>query len=345
MEVPVALSDLIQNADQRYADAKGFSNPVLNKTATQFNESLLFWAQCTGEGVVVADIRKKILSTNPYVANLTKYCQSELESLSLDQLFKVHYKLWLKPKENHDGAQSIYQYRRFKAHISTKERKSIAVKGTLVKTRWFNQPAIILIFKAIKQTSRKEDALKHGFKKMRDLFLKERRQMTRVNQQLRQLQQVLDTKEHEVDHLKSELLDTSNALSALTRHLDKEKKAYESDISRSVITKILPILKTLQQDKKLSHYTLELNLLESYIGGLSPDGMKNQAIFSFLSETEGQIATLVKKGMTSKKIAALLCVSSETVRTHRRNIRKKLKIQNTNVNLRTYLTQISTTSL
>lgn len=339
----MAISDIMQNSDQRYADAKGFPNPVFNKTATQFNESLLLWAQNTGEGIVVADLQKKILFTNPYVSNLTKYHQSELESLGLDQLFKVHYKLWLKPEEKHNSTRSICQHRRFKALILEKEQKAIAVQGTSAKTRWFRQPAIILFFKAIEQTSRKEKALKHGLKKMGDLFFRTIREMTRLNQQLRQLQQALDTKEHEVHQLNSELLDTNNALSALARHLDKEKKAFESDISRSVITKILPIVKTLQQDKKLSRYTLELNLLESYIGGLSPDGMKNQGIFSFLSETEGQIATLIKKGMTSKKIAALLCVSSETVRTHRRNIRKKLKIQNTNVNLRTYLTQNSTT--
>lgn len=310
----------MQHADRRLA----FSNPGV--------DNILLLAQCAGDSIVVSDYQNRILFANPSVANLTKYSQREIKSLRLDQLFKVHHKSWLRPEEKYTGFHRKYLHHGFKAQIIQKQAKAIAVKGTSAKTKWISQPAIILIFNAINQTNQKEKALKHGIKKMGNLIDSKSRKLGK-------LQKALDEKKQEVTHLNKELMDNNGALSALARHLDKEKKAFESEISRSVVTNILPILKTLQQDNKLSRYALELNLLESYIGALSPDGLKNQGMFCCLSETEGQIATLIKKGMTSKKIAALLCISSETVRTHRKNIRKKLKIQNTDVNLRTYLNQ------
>ena len=341
----MALVDLMPRSVRRSAFVNGFSDPILYESVTDFNESMLLWAKWAGEGIVVAEFQNRIIFANPFVPIITQYSLSELGSLGLDQMLKVHYKSWLNPKENYNSAQATCQYRWFKVQIIHKEGKTIAVKGTTSKTKWFSQPAIFIILKAKKKTYQKEKALKHGLKKMRNLFRRKSKELAQVNQQLQQLQLALDAKEHEVNHLKNELLDTNNALSTLARHLGNEKKAFESEVSRLVITNILPILKTLQQDKKLSPYTLELNLLESYIESLSPNGLKNQSMFSCLSKTEGHIASLIKKGMTSKKIASLLCISGETVRTHRKNIRRKLKIQNTDVNLQSYLSHNPTTGI
>jgi DNA-binding CsgD family transcriptional regulator len=49
------------------------------------------------------------------------------------------------------------------------------------------------------------------------------------------------------------------------------------------------------------------------------------------------VAVMVKNGLTSQKIADMLYISLDTVKTHRKNIRKKLKIQNSKVNLTSYL--------
>jgi len=58
---------------------------------------------------------------------------------------------------------------------------------------------------------------------------------------------------------------------------------------------------------------------------------------SRLTHKEIRIANLIKQGMTSKEIAALLHVSERTVTTHRDNIRKKIGLKSHKVNLRTYL--------
>jgi len=56
-----------------------------------------------------------------------------------------------------------------------------------------------------------------------------------------------------------------------------------------------------------------------------------------LSTTELRIASMIKNGMSSEEIAEYLYISSFTIKTHRRNIRRKLNLQNSGVNLRAYL--------
>jgi DNA-binding NarL/FixJ family response regulator len=47
-----------------------------------------------------------------------------------------------------------------------------------------------------------------------------------------------------------------------------------------------------------------------------------------LSERELEIIQLIKEGLSSKQIAAQLCLSFKTVEVHRYNILKKLNLRN-----------------
>jgi DNA-binding CsgD family transcriptional regulator len=46
---------------------------------------------------------------------------------------------------------------------------------------------------------------------------------------------------------------------------------------------------------------------------------------------------MIKNGFSSEQIARVLYTSPHTIKTHRRSIRKKLKLQNAEVNLASYL--------
>jgi len=50
---------------------------------------------------------------------------------------------------------------------------------------------------------------------------------------------------------------------------------------------------------------------------------------------------MIRRGMGTKEIAAAIGISADTIDTHRRNIRRKLRINNENVNLSTFLRQMT----
>jgi len=56
------------------------------------------------------------------------------------------------------------------------------------------------------------------------------------------------------------------------------------------------------------------------------------------------VASLVKDGKASKEIADILNVAETTVHFHRKNLRKKFGLSNSQTNLRSYLLSISQSS-
>jgi ATP/maltotriose-dependent transcriptional regulator MalT len=141
----------------------------------------------------------------------------------------------------------------------------------------------------------------------------------------------------ELEYVNRQLVDTNNALSVLARNLEKTRKESENRIISRVRTIVIPFIEKLQQDRNLQRYGADLKLLAGFIENLTSDLAADLKIAAALSATELHIASLVKNGMTTEEIAQHLNISPDTVKTHRKNIRRKLKIQDSNLNLRVYL--------
>jgi DNA-binding CsgD family transcriptional regulator len=92
----------------------------------------------------------------------------------------------------------------------------------------------------------------------------------------------------------------------------------------------------MQQDERLQPYqarlTLLVNAIEEAVSGLA----MHLSVIPALSAREMRIAVMIKNGMTSEEIASYLHISPETVKTHRRNIRKKLGLIGRGDQLRAY---------
>lgn len=134
---------------------------------------------------------------------------------------------------------------------------------------------------------------------------------------------------------KSDLSEESLSLRNTETDPDASKK-----MALTIQSRIMPILKDLQKEKTQTsdRFCEDLDLLKSYLSSLTRCLTEGDFIASCLSYTEMQVATMIKNGMSSAQIADKLNISIDTVKTHRRNIRKKLNIQKSNVNLRTFLT-------
>jgi len=170
---------------------------------------------------------------------------------------------------------------------------------------------------------------------------------SRVNKRTKELKAALSEmkrKEEELVKLKiysekinKELMETNQALTTLARNIDREKELLQNKIYNTIVTDVMPLITELQNNKTCQRCSADLEVMKIHLNGLISGPTEYQDIITLLTEHEMRVAVLIKKGLTNKKIANMLFISEHTVKTHRRNIRKKLKISDSNINLCSYL--------
>lgn len=133
------------------------------------------------------------------------------------------------------------------------------------------------------------------------------------------------------------LKDTNTSLTVLAKNIDIDKKEARKKIFSTVNERIMPILTGLKNEEMLERYRTELDILVEQIQGLTKGPRWQTPLSGILSVAETRVAVMIKNGLSSQTIAKELNISSDTVKTHRRNIRKKLNIQNKSINLAAYL--------
>lgn len=137
--------------------------------------------------------------------------------------------------------------------------------------------------------------------------------------------------------LNQELLETNKAVSILAKALEKKKAESEKQVATTITTKIMPIVDQLRRSPDFAGKHPEIDVMAAYLHELTSHMGKAVQVISILSDAEARVATLIQNDLSTKEIAAYLNISLLTVKTHRRNIRKKLGLQNTQENLVTFL--------
>jgi len=157
----------------------------------------------------------------------------------------------------------------------------------------------------------------------------------------RQAEAAFKASEPKLVELSNELLETNKALAVMARNFDRSREEVEKAVARAVSSKIVPIIRDLQNDRRFEGCLTELGMVANYLNDMVSNLTKGVRITGPLTSTETKVAVMTQNGMKSLEIANHLHISLETVKTHRKNIRKKLGIQNSNLNLFTYLSQPS----
>jgi len=140
-----------------------------------------------------------------------------------------------------------------------------------------------------------------------------------------------------LENLNTQLLDTNRALSIFAQNIEREREEIEKRIALKLRNLIIPIVVRLKNDPALHTYENQLDMLTKQIEDLTSGFAMDSRVAMSLSFTELQIASLIKNGVTTDGIAKQLHIAESTVRTHWKNIRKKLKINNAQFSLRNYL--------
>jgi len=145
-------------------------------------------------------------------------------------------------------------------------------------------------------------------------------------------------REMELEIKTGNLEEVNTALKVLLKKRDEDRKEIEEKVLFNVKELIIPFLNKLKASRMDSRQRSYLEVLESNLNDIiSPYSRHLSYKYLNLTPTEIQVGNLVKQGKTTKEIAEMHNLSTTTIDSHRKNIRKKLGINNKKANLRTHL--------
>jgi DNA-binding CsgD family transcriptional regulator len=131
---------------------------------------------------------------------------------------------------------------------------------------------------------------------------------------------------------------TKEALQIILDGIEVQKKELEEEITHNLNRTIRPTLDQLRSEnisEKASFLleSLELNLTHVF----SSFGLNISQGHHSLTPRELQVCQMIRSGLQSREIAKIMGVSCQTVLVHRKNVRKKLRLTKSNMNLASFL--------
>jgi PAS domain S-box-containing protein len=145
-------------------------------------------------------------------------------------------------------------------------------------------------------------------------------------------------REKELDEQSQHLEAINTALRVLLKKREEDKKEFEEKILSNMKELVLPYLEKLKKTHLDQTQKLYVDILEANVGKIVSPFLQNlSSKFVGLSPMEIQVANLIKEGKGTKEIAELLCISENTVLSHRYHLRTKLRIKGKSISLRSYL--------
>jgi PAS domain S-box-containing protein len=152
-------------------------------------------------------------------------------------------------------------------------------------------------------------------------------------------EQALLESQAQLQEQKKALEQKNIALGEIIAQIEFEKQKIKEDVALNVRKVIAPTLDLIgQQVTEKTH----LDLLRHHLEDLtSTYGDRITARTANLTPKEIEICNMIKAGLSSKDISQLLKISTPTVEQHRKNIRRKFNLTNTDTNLSTFLRNLS----
>ncbi|MBI9104399.1 MAG: hypothetical protein JEY99_18425 [Spirochaetales bacterium] len=141
-----------------------------------------------------------------------------------------------------------------------------------------------------------------------------------------------------LDSQSSKIMEQELALGVLGRQLsDKINNSYVN-LHDNLHSQVMPLIHKIlreNRDKELANHLETLNMMLLKLDSNAMDSSKIQE--KDLTFREKQIAGYIQKGLSSKEISDILCISKKTVDFHRTNLRKKFRIDETQADLKSFL--------
>ncbi len=167
-------------------------------------------------------------------------------------------------------------------------------------------------------------------------------ELEKLQGERKQANLALKKRETELEINTKKLDEVNTALKVLLKQREQDKTDLEEKVVIHMKALVLPYLEKLKTGKLSARQKSYIDDLESNLNEIiSPFVRRLSSSYWNLTPKEIQIADLVKKGKTSKEIAAFFNSSVRVVDFHRHNIRKKFGLINKRSNLKTHLLSLS----
>lgn len=287
-------------------------------------------------GILVANGGGGFVYANRQAAAITGYSVSELLQISFEDLNHPSER----GKSSDRLAKSINGKSipgRYEMLFVKKDGSSLPVEISDSRMIWSDQPVLLMFFKDMSLQRLMEEEQGKAHLELEQRVKERTHELTDVANKLEQNQQELLRNKKELERANKELVQTNTALSVLARNIDRKRDEVEKKIAQSVRSHVLPLIRELSDDNISDSIRAKMEVLAVYLNGLTPGATKSTDVIAVLSTTELRVAMMIKNGFSSEDVARLLYISLHTVKTHRRNIRRKLGINNKSINLASYL--------
>jgi PAS domain S-box-containing protein len=165
---------------------------------------------------------------------------------------------------------------------------------------------------------------------------------TRLKRELQESRDQLERKvierTRELETKTKRLEEVNTALKVLLNKRQEDKKELEENVLTNVKGLILPYIDKMNKTRLNEQQKTFIDIIETNIEEIVSPFYKQLTLrYCSLTPTELNITNLIKDGNTTKQIAKILNISPKTVDTHRKNIRRKIGIENKKINLRSHL--------
>ena len=159
---------------------------------------------------------------------------------------------------------------------------------------------------------------------------------------LKLTEEALRESEAKLTEQKVELEEANIALKVILKQREGDKADLEQKVITNVKEMVMPYVEKLKRTTLKPKDKRVVEIIDSHLQDIiSPMIQKLANANIILTPQEIQVASLVKDGKASKEIADILNVAETTVHFHRKNLRKKFGLSNSQTNLRSYLISIS----
>ncbi|MBW1767877.1 MAG: PAS domain S-box protein [Deltaproteobacteria bacterium] len=304
------------------------------KKSEEFSSGLL---ENSPTPILVVNQDTSIRYVNPMLENLTGYSSAEIIGRKAPFPWWPDTKLW---SGNIDGRVDVFEGVKGLERIFRKKNGDyfwVEITNTpIIRNNKFQYALTTWV--DITERKHVEEALQKAYSEMENKVRERTAELAESNRLLKiEIKGHKQSKE-ELELKTNNLEEINTALRVLLDKRDEDKTRVEEGVMSNIEELVEPYLEKIKRTALDDRQKSYISVLESNLKDIASQ-FSSRLSFKFLklTPTEIQVANLVKQGRSTKEIAELMSLSRTTIATHRRNIRKKLGINDKKSNLRTYL--------